>query len=394
MTRGKLNRLTTREVATAKDGWHADGGGLYLRISDGGKRRRWVYRYVRSGKVAEIGVGAASAVGLAQAREQRGKLSEEVAKGYNPIHERKRREREQASRKSFAEVAGLVLARQGKSGRSESSLYSWRRSYEVHCARIGKLNVEDIATGDVLGVVLPLIDAAGYPTARRTLARIADVLAYAIAHGWRSAANVAEWRNIKAVIPERPNGKRGRPMLPWPEAPAFIQALRESDATSARCLELVILTALRLGEARLALWQEIDLEAALFTVPGTRMKRRVEFKVPLSDPAIALLEKLREHRLAGGRVFPVGRCAVWDMCKRVAPGASVHGWRATFRSWAADNGIDDALAEMCLSHGPGDATKAAYNRAEMVDRRRVVMQAWADFLDGKHAANVVPLKRA
>jgi integrase len=394
MTRGKLNRLTTREVATAKDGWHADGGGLYLRVSDERQRRRWIYRYVRSGKVTEVGLGAASAVSLAQAREQRGKLSEEVAKGYNPIQERKRREREQASRKNFAEVAGLVLARQTKSGRSESSLYSWRRSFEVHCAKIGRLDVADITTGDVLGVVLPLIDAAGYPTARRTLARIADVLAYAIAHGWRHSANVAEWRSIKAVIPERPNGKRGRPMLPWPEAPVFIQALRESDGMSARCLEFVALTALRLSEARLAQWKEFDLETALLTVPETRMKRRVEFKVPLSPSAAALVEDLKANRRAGSRVFPVSRCAVWDMCKRVAPEASVHGWRATFRSWCADHGVDDGVAEMCLSHGPGDATKAAYNRADMVDRRRKVMQAWADFLDDKHAANLVPLKRA
>jgi integrase len=393
---GKLNRLTAIGLRTlSKDGWHADGGGLYLRINDEGRRRRWIFRFRRQGKVTEIGLGTPTDVTLGEARQRRDEYSKDLRQGLNPLDQRRRNEHLQAQRKSFSEVAAAVMGRQGKSGRSESSLYSWRRSFEVHCAKMGMLDVADIGTDDVLGVVLPLIDTAGYPTARRTLARIADVLAYAIAHQWRSGVNVAEWRNIKAVIPERPNGKRrGRPMLPWKEAPTFIQSLRESDAMSARCLEIVVLTALRLGEARLAQWKEFDFETALWTVPETRMKRRIEFKVPLSSRSLALLEELKAHRRTGSCVFPVGRCAVWDMCKRVAPEASVHGWRATFRSWAADNGIDDALAEMCLSHGPGDATKAAYNRGEMVDRRRAVMQAWADFLDGKHAANVVPLKRA
>jgi integrase len=389
------NFLTPLKIASIKaDGWYKDGGNLFLRVSNDNTRRRWIFRFRRGAKVTEIGLGGEGTFALAEVREKRDQLLKQVERGLDPLAERRRNEHLQAQRKSFGEVAAAVMARQAKSGRSESSLYSWRRSFEVHCAKISKLNVEDIGTGDVLVVVLPLIDSAGYPTARRTLARIADTLAFAIAHQWRSGANVAEWRNIKAVIPERPNGKRGRPMLQWPEAPAFIQALRESEAVSARCLEFIMLTAVRLSEARGAQWSEIDFKAALWTVPANRMKRRVEFKVPLSDRAVALLEQLRTHRPTGGRVFSVGRCAVWDICKRVSGTASVHGMRATFRSWAADHGIDDGLAEMCLSHGPGDATKSAYNRAEMVERRRVVMQAWADFLDGKHSADVVPLKRA
>jgi hypothetical protein len=119
----------------------------------------------------------------------------------------------------------------------------------------------------------------------------------------------------------------------------------------------------------------------------------VEFKVPFSDRASALLAELKAHCIPAP-CFPITREAVWNVCKRRAPAALVHGLRATFKPWCQDSGIDEEVAEGCLSHGPGDATKAAYNRADMVDRRRVVMLAWADFLDGKHAANVVPLKRA
>jgi integrase len=388
----KLNALTTRQVESiVKDGWHADGGGLYLRISDGGRRRRWVYRFVRGGKTTEIGLGAASAVSLAKARQEARRLREQVGGGLNPIAERRHNEREQANKKTFGEVAGLVLERNAKSGRSESSLESWRRSFSRDCAKIAALDVAEVSTIDVRDAAMPLIEAGNYVTARRTLSRIADTLAYAIAHEWREKANVAEWRNIKAVIPERPNGDRRHPMLPWPEAPAFVAALRETETMGARLLEFIALTAVRLTEARGALWPEFDLEGALWTVPGSRMKRRVEFKVPLSDSAVALVAELQAHRQTGP-VFPISRNRVWWECKVLAPTASVHGLRATFRSWAADRGVDDALAEMCLSHGPGDATKAAYNRADMVERRRKVMQAWSDFLDGKQAANVVPLR--
>jgi integrase len=294
------------------------------------------------------------------------------------------------------------MERQEKSGRGDSSIASWRHSYDVRCKKIASLDVADITTADVKGVVAPIIEAGTYPSARRTLARIADVLAYAIAHEWRTKANVAEWANIKAVISERPRPDdeedRHHPMLPWPEAPAFMAALRGIDTMGARCLEIIVLTAVRLSEARLAQWPEFDFEAAIWTVPASRMKpsrktRRVDFKVPLSDSALALLAELKAHCQTGPVFAGTARNVIWEMCKRLAPKASPHGLRATFRSWCANKGIDDGLAEMCLSHGPGDATKAAYNRDDVVERRRVVMSRWADFLDGKDSAAAVPLKR-
>jgi integrase len=396
----ELNKLTRRQVETAKDGWHSDGGGLYLRVSDDGRRRRWFYRFIRTidgkRKVTEIGLGAAKAVTLARAREERTRLAVEVNAGRNPIQERQRAQREQANRKTFAEVARLVIERDAKA-KSQSSIYSWERSLYVHCAKIAEVNVEDIATADVQDIVTPLVNAGTYSTARRTLSRISDVLGYAVAMGWRKTTNVAAWANFKNVMPKRPNNgdeERGHhPMLPWPEAPAVIAALRESESMSGRCLEFIILTAVRMTEARAARWPEFDFATATWTVPANRMKRRVMFKVPLSDRALAILNEIRLHRRAGPYVFlgtdreALSRNALWMQSqRRTGHRASVHGWRATFRSWCADNGVDDAVAEACLSHGPGDATKAAYNRAEMVTRRRVVMQRWSDFLDGKEAA--------
>jgi integrase len=396
----ELNKLTPRQVAAIKDdGWHSDGGGLYLRVSDDGRRRRWIYRYIRTidgkRKVTEIGLGAADSVTLARAREERRRLADEVNAGRNPIQERQRAQREQANRKTFGEVARLVIDKNSK-GWSLSSLTTWERSLYVHCAKIAKVYVEDVATADVMDIVTPLIDTGYYSTARRTLSRIADVLGYAIAHEWRSRGNVAAWENIKSVIPKRPkNGDesddRHHPMLPWQEAPAAIAALRESESMSARCLEFIALTAVRLTEGRAARWPEFDFATATWTIPATRMKRSVMFKVPLCDRALAILDELRMHR-TGPVVFfgqgrgPVTRHVCWMQCRRVTEDrGSPHGWRATFRSWCADNGVDDGVAEACLSHGPGDATKATYNRAEMVARRRDVMQDWAAFLSGEAA---------
>jgi integrase len=395
----------------------SDGGGLYIRASDYGKRMRWVYRFVRDGKATEIGLGAVDAVSLQRARDKRDELEKQVEQGRNPLIERKRvqeeerqKQREQANRKTFEQVARAVIKDRAALG--ASSRASWERGLFTYCKKIADINVDEITTADVIGVITPLVEAAdipredgrrptGYTTARRMVARIATVLGYAIAMGWQKTANVAAWENFKHVMPKaRKNGDETHnahhPMLPWEEAPAAVARLRESQAMSARCMEMVALTALRLTEARAAKWTEFDFNTATWTVPASRMKRRVMFKVPLSDRASALIEELKAHRRPGPDVFPgderkpVSGMAVWVQCRRVTGDqGSPHGWRATFRSWCADHGIDDGVAEACLSHGPGDATKAAYNRAEMVARRRTVMQEWANYLDGKEAESKV-----
>jgi integrase len=410
----ELNKLTPLKVKAIKDdGWHSDGGGLYLRVSDNGRRRRWIYRYIRTidgkRKVTEIGLGREEAVTLAHARDDRRRLADEVNAGRNPIQERRRLEREQANRKTFGEVARLVMERQAKRGRGQSSLRSWERSLYDHCAQIAKVNVEDITATDVQDIVTPLIDKSGYPTARRTLARTSDVLGYAITMGWRKTTNVAAWANFKNVMHDRPNNGDDtddphHPMLPWPEAPAVIAALRESESMSARCLEFIALTAVRLTEARAARWPEIHFAAAMWVVPASRMKprrgRRIEFKVPLSDRALAILDEIRQHRGPGPYVFlgadrqPLSRTTVWEQCRRMTEDrGSPHGWRHTFRTWCGDMGINGVVAEACMAHKIR-GVEGDYNHAEMVTLRRPVYQRWADFLDGKEAAadNVVPMR--
>jgi integrase len=403
----QLHRLTPRQVESIKkDGWHSDGGGLYLRISDQGRRRRWVYRFIRSGKVTEIGLGASDAITLARAREERKRLAETVSEGRNPLDERRRQEREQAGRMNFEQVARAVIDRERK-GWSASSLASWEHSLFVHCKSLAEIDVSEIDVPLVKSVVTPLTDANLHPAARRTLSRIKAVLERAIAEGWRRTQNAAEWTTFRHILQKPPrNDDRHHPMVSWEEAPAVIAKLRQSESTSARCVEIIALTALRLTEARAAKWSEFDFDKRVWTIPGNRMKKtKKPFPVPLSDRAVAVIEEIKARRRPGPYVFlgdgklPISRHAVWIQSRAVTGGkGSPHGFRATFRSWAADHGVEFEVAEACLSHVAGNSVVQAYQRSSMLERRRPVMQAWADFLDGKEAAsaddNVVALRTA
>ncbi|HEY1888343.1 MAG TPA: integrase arm-type DNA-binding domain-containing protein [Roseiarcus sp.] len=392
----KLNQLTARKVATAKDGWHTDRGGLYLRVSDNRKRRRWVFRFTRNGKVTEIGLGAADAVSLAHVREERARFANMRAKGLDPFTERRRGEARRERRKTFAEVAEFVIKRdRGHWG--ATSLRAWENSLNIDAKRLADLAVAEVSVEDIKATVMPIFERDEHVSARRTLHRIAAVLACAIAHGWRSTANAAAWEVFKQIAPKRPNGvDRRHAALDWREAPVAFAAMRKTDSITARCLEFIALTAAQRTEAREAKWSEIDFDAATWTIPATRMKMRELHVVPLSQQAMEILVELKKLR-AGPYVFfgrgprrPISAGAVWKQSGRITDGkASPHGWRATFRSWCADNGVEREVAESALAHSLG-GVEAAYNRAAMVERRRKVMHAWGAFLAGESSATVIP----
>jgi integrase len=226
------------------------------------------------------------------------------------------------------------------------------------------------------------------------------VLNYAVEHGWRPEDRRSAW----SPVAKRPKGERPHhPMLPWAEAPGVVAALRESDGLAARVLQFVILTAARLSEGREARRSEIDLAAKTWTVRGSRTKSRQPHVVPLCDRALEIIAECDSHRVNDLLFFgrrdrrSVSRMAVWAQCQRSTGGrASVHGWRASFRSWCADTGVEFELAESALAHVSGGLIEA-YQRSALVERRRPLMQAWPDFLDGKAedaGAEIVSLKRA
>jgi integrase len=393
-----LNRLTPKRIAAAPDGRHADGGGLYLRVRGDGRYRHWIFRFSRSGKIAEISISAVDDVTLPAARDEGRRLREMVALGKDPIDERRRAEAEQANHKTFGAVAQLVIER-GRKGWTPSSLRGWNDSLRRDAKRLHDIDIADVTVDDVKRTVMPIFDRGHYVHAKRTLTRIASALDYAIAHGWRSGANVAGWGVFRHIIPKREKADRRRRMLPWADAPAAVDAMRVAAGVGPRALEFMVLTAARLTEATEARWSEIDLDAEIWTIPASRMKARVEHVAPLSKRALAILDEMATMRV-GEYVFPgrdmhgpIGAKTVQLACDAATDNrASPHGFRATFRSWCGAQGVDRELAEVALAHTI-QGVEGAYHRDVMLERRRPVMEAWSDFVDGKSAsAKVVQFK--
>jgi integrase len=414
----ELNRLSAREVASAKDGWHADGGGLYLRVQDDGKRRRWVFRFVLKGKATEIGLGsgAKGAVTLAGARAERIKLADKVKTGLNPLAERRRNQTAEASRKTFAEVAKAYIEREA-SGWSDSHFRAWKRSLlgdNAATKPLSPLYVDEIGIADVRRAVQPLVDKGWKDTARRTQNRIEKTLDYAVEQGWRPEDRRSSWSSVAGKRSKREKQKHHR-ALHWSELPVVVERVRASDSMGARALLFMILTAARVSEACEARWSEISFDKAVWSIPPERMKAGVIHDVPLSRQALAILAELKTHRTKSQFVFPgydarygntstkaqpraIGRMAVWMLCGRATEGkATPHGFRSTFRDWCGESGKPREHAERAIAHKFGSANEASYARSTLLELRRPLMQEWADCAcgDGDRAdSNVVPLRAA
>jgi integrase len=401
----KMHRLTAKRVESAKDGWHGDGGNLFLRVSDAGKRRHWVLRWTRGGRTTEMGLGPARGPGkisLVLARQKRDEAMAQISGGLDPVAERRRNKDAKASRKTFAEAAEALLKakksgwRTSTEGRA-STLHEWTRDLLENCKPVGKMFVDEIDKAAVMRVVQPFWDRNRHYSARRLLTRIERTIDYATAHGWRSeeAANPASWKRFVHIAPAQPDGERKHhAALPWRAVPDFVLRLREVKSLGALTLEFVVLTATRSTEARGARWSEIDFKAKLWSIPAERMKRKRPHAVPLSDQAVTLLRKMEGFDRQRQFVFPgveIGRCIsntpLWRLTKRVAPDVDVtsHGFRSSFRDWCGDQGVERELAEHSLAHQVGNATETAYARSSLIERRRPIIQRWADFVCGDEA---------
>ena len=385
---------------------------MHLRTK--GKSQKWVFRYTRDGKPVEIGCGGADRVTLKMARQLRQKYLDALAMGLDPRSEKLKTA---ANRKTFGEVAARLIEERRSNWRTShegrtSSLNDWTRSLvRRDCKPLANRAVSDIEGDEIEKVVRPHWDGGHRHTARRLLKRIETVFDYAKAHNWRTGDNPATWKIFQHRFQAggRAMPKTKYPALKWPDTPAFMSRLRShaSEAPmAALALELMILTASRPGEVRGMLWTEIDWDAAVWTCPGERMKRKIEHQVPLSEDAIRLLKRLEAGQInkfvfpGRGNARPVGHWAVWALVQTLtgreegeASVASPHGFRSSFRSWGTAKKARVELLERALAHGREDATQAAYDREELVEERRELMEDWAKFLSGGDSADVVPIKR-
>lgn len=387
----KINVLTARQVDTLSAGFHSDGGNLYLRVRDSGARS-WVFRYKQAGKVIELGLGALSSRSLKDARELAGKMRAALADGKDPALLVKNKR--DAKAKTFSDYA-LALIESKRSGwRSAKHVQQWENTLEQYAyPTIGdKLPIE-VSLADIKAILSP-IWATKTETATRLRQRIEAVLDYAAVHDdAQGRSNPARWRGVLNKVlpdPEKVRTKTHLASAPYAEVPAIMSALRKKDSLSAYCLRFTILTAARSGEARGALWSEIDMKDKAWIIPAARMKMERPHRVPLCDEAMEILTKMQQWRLDDSdNVFPSIRggllsdVAVNKTLHAVTPDVTVHGFRSSFRIWGAETtSFPSAALELALAHVNKDKVEAAYQRSDLFERRIELMTAW-----GRYCAN-------
>ncbi len=395
------NRLSARSVTTLKKpGRHADGGGLYLSISPDASRRRWVFLYRWKapgergpGKLREMGLGSASAVSLARARQLAADARAVRAEGRNPLDERMSARRVP----TFGETAEEVVAALELGWRNPKHRDQWRMTLSTYGAPIWDLPVDAIDTEQVLGVLRPVWSKTP-ETASRLRGRIEKVLDAAKAKGHRTGDNPARWRgHLDHLLPARQKLTRGHhKALPYTEVPELVRRLRELRSISACCLEFAILTAARSGEAMGARWDEFDLERATWVIPASRMKARREHRVPLAPRTQEIISTMGKLQ-PGNFVFPGQRknrplstMALEMLMRRLNVDATVHGFRSAFRDWAAEQtNVPREVAEAALAHVLENKVEAAYGRSDLFEKRRQLMDAWSVFINAAVAAEKV-----
>ena len=390
------NKLTARGVAAlAQPGKYSDGGGLYLRIDgdDGSLRRRWIFRFVWRARTREMGLGGYPEVSLADARKARDAAQKLVQAGQDPIGAREDARRAQIGKPTFGQMADALIEAKGSEWRNEKHRAQWKMTLENYAAPLRSRPVDEIDTEAVLSVLQPIW--LGKPeTASRLRGRIEAVLDAARAKGHipRNEANPARWRgHLDKLLPKRAKLTRGHhAALRYADVPAFIANLRERQATAALALEFCVLTAARSGEVLGARWKEIDLNNRLWTVPAERMKAAREHRIPLSNRAKLILGTLLEAR-TGEFVFsgrkagkPLSSMAMEMALRRMKVDVTVHGFRSAFRDWAGnETEFARELAEAALAHVIGDKAEQAYRRGDALEKRRALMDAWAQWCESE-----------
>ena len=390
----RLSAALVRNVS--KPGKYHDGGGLglYLRVEKSGARF-WVQRLTIGGKRRELGLGSPPVVTLAEAREKALDNKRMAARGLDPLAEKRKAE----GVPSFAEAARRVWEMHRPTWRNPKHAAQFISTLETYAfPRLGDRPVSDIGGADVLAVLTPIW--TGKPeTARRVKQRISAVMKWAVAQGLR-ADNPAE--AITRALPKVAPVKAHRRALPYADVARCLEAVRGSEALTATklALEFLVLTATRSGEVRGARWEEVDFEAAVWTIPPERMKAKRPHRVPLSPRAVAVLREAERLADGSGLIFPGARhgrplsdMTLSKLVKSLGFEADIHGFRTSFRTWAQEQtNFPREVAEAALAHNVGDAVERAYARSDVFEKRRRLMESWASWLEARRG-EVVALRR-
>ncbi|UYQ70667.1 tyrosine-type recombinase/integrase [Pelagibacterium flavum] len=392
------NVLTVKQIASSKGKKLRDGGGLWLVTK--GTGRYWALDYRIGGRRRQLGLGPLHSVTLAEAREKAQAAREMVRQGVDPIEHRHGVEAIETARAqdeivTFGKYADSYIDDAVKSGRwrGKKTEARWRNLLETHAAPIRGKALSAIGVTEVLTALRPLWGIK-QETAEKLREAIERVLDSARVEGKREGDNPARWKgNLEHVLhkPDALSRTTHHAAMPHADVPVFMIKLQSVDGFAARALEFAILTAARSGEARGATWAEIDFDKKIWTVPAERMKSGKPHRVALSDKAIKLLRDMQDVQI-NHLIFPGAKSkrplsdAALGKALNSAGGEAYtpHGFRSTFRDWATDVAhAPREIAEAALSHAVGDSVERAYARSDALERRRELMEQWADFCGGE-----------
>jgi integrase len=386
---------------SAKPGRHRIEPNLYLEVSKDGRSRRFLLRFVSPAthRATEAGLGTHPAVSLADARARAAEMRTTIAKGIDPIQAKHEARAANIAARKASTTFGSALSAYVIAFKDKGDPVSELEALVTrHVDALLPRPLATITSDDVLMSLAPL-HARLPKTAARTRAAISTIFNYSIARGMHSGANVASASVFKYLLPAAPASTPHR-MMPVDKVPSFFASLSENANASRLCLQFLILTAARSQEAIKTTWDEIDLNAGLWTIPAERMKKRRVHKVPLSSQALDVLAQARD--MCDGRfVFPgsikgspLNSRALQSMTqKRLGEPYAVHGFRAAFSTFAHERTeFAHETIEMSLAHieGQGNAVARAYNRSDAIEKRRALMQVWGNYVTGASASNVVP----
>jgi integrase len=389
-------------------GRYLAGPNLYLEVKSA-TNSGWVFRFCRSGRERWMSLGPTHTISLAQARIKAQQARLALLEGQDPLEVRKAARAAAiaaaAKSRTFREVAEAYYNQHSlkwSSAKHRAEVWSTLDRYAF--PHLGGLPVASIDTA----LVLKVLEAGDLwrsksKTADALRGRIENILDYATTRGYRGGENPARWRgHLSEVLPAPGQiaGVKHFAAMPYVELGAFVGNLRRQQSIAAQALEFLILTAARSGEVVGARWEEVDLEAATWTVPAARMKGRKAHSVPLSERALELLRCLpredgNDYLFVGARAGEnISEPTMRRLMRQLGRREAIHGFRSSFRDWAAEcTNFAREIAEMCLSHTVGNAVERAYRRSDLLEKRRKLMTAWAGFLDASLPGAVVPLRR-
>lgn len=391
----RANKLTQMQVARLKEpGYHGDGAGLWLKVTAHGSKS-WILRYTFQGREKWTGLGSYPVVTLADAREKALMLKRQILQGTDPVQQ-KRESMAQAAAESAKAVdfdwcAAQYIAAHKAGWKNPKHADQWANTIKTYASPVlGAVAVDKVDTPHVMKALEP-IWATKAETASRLRGRLEAILDWATVRKFRTGENPARWKgHLDTLLPARSKVARVQHFaaLPWKDVGDFMKDLSGQPGIGALALKFTILTAARSGEVRGMTWGEVDLTESLWIIPAERMKAGREHRIPLSPPAVALLKELLPFRREGEQVVfpsirdrkPLSDMTLTAVLRRMGRNdMTVHGFRSTFRDWAAEaTDYPAEMAEMALAHTVSNKVEAAYRRGDMFDKRLKMMNDWAN----------------